>query len=395
MKKIAVDVRMIDSGGIGTYISHIVPSLVSSQEENHFFLLGDAEHPKLKKWKSDFSNVSLISTKARIYSIREQIELLLKIPVDTDLVFSPHFNISLFWASKTVCTVHDCFHLEYFHYFSFFKKLYIRLIFRLIKTFCLGILTVSKFSQLQISKFLNISQDKITVTSLGVDAYDGEISLEKEDYFLFVGNLKPHKNIRVIVEALNLIKENIPHKLIVVGSADHHLNPDKDIFKYKELLQDRVEFTGFISEERLHELYKRASALIFPSFYEGFGLPALEAKSFGCPTILSNIDVFKEVNELTSLYFNSTDAHELAEKMIDFSTSSDLRKSIIKEGKVFSDQKSWNKTNNRTNKYFDFLINGKLDQYYNSNHSPKKYINTINILEMTYRADTGGGPNIF
>lgn len=359
MKKVAIDIRMIDSGGIGTYITHVVPALVAANPKVHFSLLGNTGDEKVKRWKIEYANISLIRATSPIYSIREQFELFYKIPIDTDLVFSPHFNISIAWASKTITTIHDCFHLEYFNTFSFFKQIYLKFMFSIIRNFSLGILTVSQFSGKKLSSFLNISSADIKVIPLGVDKYNGPFFEQKEDYFLFVGNIKPHKNIKVIVDALTLVQCKIPHRLIVVGSADHHLNPDLNLISYKERLGDRIEITGFISDEKLHELYKKATALIFPSLYEGFGLPALEAKSFGCPTILSDIPVFHEVNHNCSLYFDPHSPKELASLMVKLAEDRSMVDKLSKLGIEQEGCRPWSHSLQKLASYIKSFVTGQ------------------------------------
>lgn len=139
----------------------------------------------------------------------------------------------------------------------------------------------------------------------------------KKQYVLYVGNAYPHKNLEKLIEALNIVISEYPNIfLILVGGEDYFYKRLKEKVKEMEL-EDVVVFWGPADRKELANLYKNATILVFPSFMEGFGLPAVEAMAEGLLVLCSDIPVFHEVLGSAAVYFNPYDANDMADKMSD------------------------------------------------------------------------------
>jgi glycosyltransferase involved in cell wall biosynthesis len=166
--------------------------------------------------------------------------------------------------------------------------------------------TVSRFSQKEIEKIYHIPSKKITVAPNGVGDLPKKIAppIVKTPYFLSIGTLKPNKNIPFLITAFAEFNNKHPdYKLVIAGQKGWLFD---EIFTQvkKQKLQQKVVFTGFVSDSQKWSLYRHASALIIPSLYEGFGRPAIEAMKASCPVIASSIPPLKEVIENAGLFIN-------------------------------------------------------------------------------------------
>ncbi len=321
---IAVDARMLHASGIGTYLQHILPAICSAYNT---VLLGDAQ--QLKGYKA-----KVIACEVPIYSIREIIELPGLIP-PCRVFWSPHFNVPLSTgkAEALVTTIHDVFHLAYYHTLNLKQKLYARLFYNLAirKSSC--VITVSAFSKREILKYVHNTPEKIQVIYNGVNqrefsrAYSlSEANLLRakyslpQDYLLYVGNVKPHKNLVKLVSALeSILQADKAMHLLVVGKKDGFITGDNQLSAMLDAspeLKRRIVFTGFVAGEDLPFLYQQARLFLFPSLYEGFGLPPLEAMAAGTLTLASNQASIPEICQDGALYFDPSDENSIRQRIL-------------------------------------------------------------------------------
>ena len=164
------------------------------------------------------------------------------------------------------------------------------------------------------------------------------------DYILYVGNLYPHKNLKRLLEAFSIIQSSIPHKLIIVGYKDNRYYPaiNRDVVQMG--IEHRVLFLDYISADELPILYAGASLFVFPSLYEGFGLPPLEAMASGTPVACSNTSSLPEVVGDAALLFDPCSIEEMANAMRKVLSDSTLRDELRDRGLERSKLFSWNKT---------------------------------------------------
>jgi glycosyltransferase involved in cell wall biosynthesis len=290
MKHVCIDGRLIHATGIGSFLKNIFYGMGSIAQ----FKVSVLCHKKDAKEFLPYSVVkSVIPINAPIYTIQEQCELPLKIP-DCDLFWSPHFAVPIFpiRAKKRMTTIHDVFHLNPVAQLSFGKKLYAQLMYKAAIQLSCHVTTDSLFSQGELVTFCAIPLKKLSMIHLGVgshfykildkrklDAFAKKYNLPAS-YLLVVGNGKPHKNLNRLFTAFSQV--SCDDFLVVVGCEN-------------KMSQDKFRFLGFIPDEEMPFVYSLAKALVFPSLYEGFGLPPLEAMACGCPVIASKAASLPEI----------------------------------------------------------------------------------------------------
>lgn len=343
---ITIDARMLGNSGIGVVTKNILERIVLIKTNWHFNILADP-HKTLEIWKKTPNNVTIIPCLVPIYSLREQFYLLSKIPKNTNVLFVPHYNIPVLFPGKIVSIVHDVCHLAMPECFpGLLKQLYAKTMFYLLAKRAKTVITDSQFTAEELQKYTAIDTSKIRVIHIAPDAFWLDppsylIPLEEKTDILFVGNVKPHKNIRTLIKAFIKIQSNIPGNLLIVGQKDGFITGDNEVGKLIEN-QPRILFTGKISQKKLKHLYSTARIFVFPSLYEGFGLPPLEALACGCPRVLcSRIEATQEVCGNFVEYFNSTDSDGLAAKLL---TSFSETEHVSMNPRKLLDRYSWDTT---------------------------------------------------
>lgn len=228
-----------------------------------------------------------------------------------------------------------------------------------------AIITVSNFSKKDISSTFSIDKNKIYVTHLAPSKiyYKMDKILCKNylknfykidfDYILYIGSFSPRKNILGLIEAFSKIhKKNPQIKLLIVGkkgkSYETYLNKSINLN-----LKDKVVFTGFIKTHDLPYFYNSCKCFIYPSFYEGFGLPPLEAMSCGVPVISSNLTSMPEILKDAPIYINPFDIEDISEKLNLVLKDSNLRNHLCKISLIHSKNFSWEITSKETLKIIE------------------------------------------
>lgn len=349
--RVGVDARMLCSSGIGKVIENIVSRMIDDKPDWHFVLLGKmedfAKFPFTKK-----ANVELIPCNAPIYSIREQFEVPWKLPKDLDVLWCPHYNVPVFYHGRMVVTIHDLAHLALPEINKgFLKQAYAKIMFRAATKKANQIVCVSKFTISELKKYVpSVDEKKIHLVYNGVDEKWFSIKKGKpvhdKPYFIFVGNVKPHKNLRRLIEAYKLASPNIKQDLILVGKKEGFLNGENSIEELIKGFEDRIIFTGYVSDEELMQYVAQADAMIFPSLYEGFGLPPLEAMAAGIPVLVSEVASIPEVCRENAVYFNPYDINDIKKKIDAFSGN---------QGKIsdeYLDSFTWDKAYRKMQGFF-------------------------------------------
>ncbi|HDG9809446.1 glycosyltransferase family 4 protein [Raoultella planticola] len=206
-----------------------------------------------------------------------------------------------------------------------------------------AIVTVSNFSKKEISSHYKINKSKIHVIHNAVGHLFSDVvgcQLNNEEYFLTVSSVNYHKNIHGLVRAL--VESNLNIKLKVIGGktvAFRSIHFDFD--------DPRIVFLGRVTDVELAHLYKGAKAFIFPSFYEGFGIPPLEAQSCSCPVISSDRAAMKEVLSNSAFYFNPDATSEIVRAIKLINDKPSIRKQLIEKGKINVQRYSWLESANK------------------------------------------------
>ncbi|MDD2353803.1 MAG: glycosyltransferase family 1 protein [Patescibacteria group bacterium] len=304
-----------------------------------------------------------------------------------DLMHFPHFNIPVLTPVKFVMTLHDLI-LTHFPtvrattksaFVYKFKNFAYRFVLRTAVSRARKIIAVSEFTKKDILNKLSVPAEKVVVTYEGVsnlargrdslfvskiDPLETKIQYHLGDNFLlYVGNAYPHKNLEKLLDAFILLKEKRPdYKLVLVGKADYFYNRLRDYAKslnlwQKENLNSPVVFPGYVPDAQLEVLYKEARAYVFPSLYEGFGLPPLEAMAKGCPVISSDRASLPEVLGSAALYFNPEDTQDFLAKINLVLDDAKLRNEMIDKGlKQVKMYNWWECANNTYKVYKDILF---------------------------------------
>lgn len=362
MHNVAIDCRMVRHSGIGTYIRNIVPRVVESLKSRRikFHLVGNPN--TLEEEGLALEGVNLIADTSEIYSINEQVNLVIKMPKKLDLLWVPHYNIPILFRGKILVTVHDACHLavaDYNRYF--FRRWYSKCLFEVIRRNATAVITVSHFSAREIAKYSQISPDRIICIHNGVDdSWRTTKAIvrtsERTPYFVYVGNIKPHKNLLRLISAFSRLTEILPHNLILVGRTDGFIVGDETSKLLAAKLKNRVRYTGLVSEFELRQLLANADGLVFPSLYEGFGLPALEAMAIGCPVIASQTTALPEVCGNAALYVDPLDEKDIAEKMRRLGESKELGEELRMRGIVQANKFTWQTSACRTVEVLDRIL---------------------------------------
>ncbi|OQA89887.1 MAG: D-inositol 3-phosphate glycosyltransferase [Elusimicrobia bacterium ADurb.Bin231] len=277
-----------------------------------------------------------------------------------DILFNPANTGPVFSVINSVLMLCDVSFLVNPAWFSRRFRYVYGILIPLVARKALKIITISQSSKNEIMKYLSIDQDKISVVNPAIDTvFDTRISANSHKmlaelninrpYILFVGSIEPRKNIAKLMQAYRSIKEKnyIPHELVIVGSG--HTNfADAGI----ELLNG-IKCLGYLSDTELKTLYQNAEAFVYPSLYEGFGLPPLEAMACGCPVVTSNVSSLPEVCGDASVYVDPCSIDSIADGMYSVLSNENLRKSMIEKGLERVKMFNWDRCAAETLKVFE------------------------------------------
>jgi glycosyltransferase involved in cell wall biosynthesis len=340
LQTLCVDGRKAFDSGIGVVVRGLLSEFGKDGVSVLVICNSDEQRETLKGLMPDHNYAV---ARAPNYSIKEQFAI--PLAAEGDVLWSPHYNVPFGVGIPVVSTVHDLLPLAYPQLFPGLRKqVYARLMFRLCALKSSAVVCVSEFTARELSKFTGCPARKIRVVPNGVaPRWFGlkRVPDPADPFFLFVGNLKPHKNLNVLLAAFESVSSRIPHRLVVVGQSEGFITSDKDsVARSKNT--PRVTFAGAISDEQLDKLMAKASALIVPSIYEGFGLPTLEALAAGVPVVASNIPPVKEVCGDDAIYFDPKKTEELAEALLAVSTlPPERRDEMSRRGKARAQEFSW------------------------------------------------------
>lgn len=344
---LTIDLRMYRMSGIGRYLRNVVPLLLPLLDVDHIRVIGDRTDLLEDAWSED-QRVEVFDSKAGIYSIEEQALSLAGAFRHSTLLWVPHYSVPFLYRGRLAVTIHDACHLALRESLSgSIKRGYAKLLFDSVGRRASAIFCVSDFTASEVQKYLHTPRSRIYVTRPGLDAkWNSNPPLHKEPdglpYFLYVGNIKPNKNLKTLLRAFRQIMDQIPHRLVIVGKMSNMNTVDDAVVREAESLSSRVHLTGEVGDELLRQYYRGADFFVFPSLYEGFGLPLLEAMGMGCPILSSNASALPEVAADAALYFNSQDSGDLAEKLLQIASDPALRAGLVERGflrlKAFSYQ---------------------------------------------------------
>lgn len=362
-KKIGIDARFYgpETKGIGRYTQEIVDHILDIDNTNDYviFLSKDS----FDNFKITKSNVKKVLADVRWYTIKEQIVMPRLIKQEgLDLMHFPHFNVPLYCPVDFIVTIHDLILTKFpttrastlSPIIYWFKNLaYRAVIFSAVRR-AKKIIAVSQYTKEDIINKFGVDKEKVVVTLLGLTETffqpqkNNQEVLKKYNirrpFVLYVGNAYPHKNLELLIRVFSKLSERQKDiQLVMVGKTDYFYKRLKEYAKNYNSDGRKIIFTDFVADEDLSFLYRQALIYVFPSLYEGFGLPPLEAMSQGCPVLSSNESCLPEILGEAADYFNPKDENEMLGKIEDLMADDIKRERLINKGKVRIQNYSWSR----------------------------------------------------
>jgi len=359
--KIAIDVRKWRDYGIGTYVRNLVRHLARLDHETTYFLLCDhGDESTLRDLAENF--VPIVET-SRGYSVGEHVTIPRQLKrLGADLFHSPHYVLPLLNRTPSVVTIHDCIHLLFPQYLPNRMAIhYARFMLRQAVRRSTIVLTVSEASRADILRFYpETDPERVRVVPNAIDdailtePSQEEMARVKERYqiqgrfILYAGNIRPHKNLDRLIQAFGQLKPRAGFedvKLIIIGDEIQRYGSLRRHVETSGVRQD-VRFFGFVPDSTLASLYRLADVFAFPSLYEGFGLPPLEAMACGTPVVTSRLSSLPEVVDEAALLVDPYDVAEIADSLERLLTDDELRQSLIERGRARASHFSWDRSVN-------------------------------------------------
>ncbi len=337
---------MWNSSGIGTYLQATLPRVRERLADVRFtVLVKPGEDPGLEA-------VELIPVGAGVYSALEQFSLWWHIPSDADLIWSPHINLPILARQAKVVTVHDAFYLEpeWSKSVRWDKRFYIRMLMFFLARQAGSVISVSHYTQQRLGRLLPSLRAPVDVIPNAVDPVWKEPvsgpSPHPRPYLVAIGNVKPHKNLARVAEALALSGSECD--LVLVGQNRGFAGGGGLPRRLREALGDRLHFTGFVPEADLRHWVAHAEALLFLSLYEGFGLPPLEAMAVGTPVLASRSASVPEVCANAAEYCDATDVEDIARGLDRLLGDPQRAQELVALGKERAAQFCWERSADET-----------------------------------------------
>ena len=369
--RIGIDARKLHDFGIGTYIRNLLRQLARQDRQTEYVVL--ARPADCEALATLGENFRAVPETAGNYSIAEQIRVPLALRREGVTLFhAPHYVLPPLVMCRSVVTIHDCIHLMFPQYLpNRIALTYARVSIGLASRRATRVLTVSESSKRDILRFVDIPAEKIDVIynaydeRFGVEPREEDVARVRERYqlhdpfVLYAGTVKPHKNVERLIEAFDLVRKHglDDLKLVLIGD---------EISKYAALrravhshqLHKYVRFLGYLPEETLAVMYRLASVFVFPSLYEGFGLPPLEAMASGTPVVTSNVSSLPEVAGDAAVLVDPYDSTSIAGGIERVLGDDALRRNLREKGLARAKQFSWETSVRRVREIYQEVADG-------------------------------------
>lgn len=327
--RIGIDARLIRQTGVGRYIRNLIRVLSDIDTTNEytiFLMRHDYEGfiPPNRRW-------SKVLTDVKWHSITEQFVMpWFFLKARLDLLHVPYFNVPILYPGPYIVTIHDLTILHHatgkastLPWFLYaIRRFGYQMVLRIGILRARDVVTVSKTVKNDIISVFHKPDRQVHVTYEGIDPVfldrthpdDPKTFPVQDAYFLYVGNVYPHKNIEALLSAYDIYIQKTPNpaKLVFVGPDDYFYRKLKVIIESLNM-QKNVVFFHNSSDHFLRLLYSKAQALLFPSLMEGFGLPAIEAIVQGCPVVCSDIPIFREIVSPYGTFVDTTKPKDIAD----------------------------------------------------------------------------------
>jgi glycosyltransferase involved in cell wall biosynthesis len=358
--KIAIDIRTINKprSGVGYYVTNLIKNLQKIDKENNYCLISNnGEYANTFHSQSNFENhrTCISNENHLVGDLWESFYLPRLLERKKVSVFhGPAFMVPLIRRNMgTVVTIHDIVSFIMPDTIPMKYAFYMRNLIKLVSRKADRIISVSQSTKNDLVKWLDVPDEKITVVHQAVSNSfrpatngDGGAQMRRRfgingRYMLFVGNLEPRKNLINLMEAFALARDRLggPVQLVICGKKGWLYS---GILKTCERIKrgNDIVITDYVNENDLLGLYQNAEMFVFPTRYEGFGMPALEAMACGTPVITSNTSSMPEITGSAAILISPSSVEEISEAMIKVANSDSLRKELrekgLKQAKLFS-----------------------------------------------------------
>jgi glycosyltransferase involved in cell wall biosynthesis len=352
--RIAIDARKLHDYGIGTYVRNLVREFAAQETPEHYVLICQPRDEEFVRALGP--RFEPLVDRSANYSMRE----LVSVPLDlrrarVQLFHAPHYVISPLTTCPVVATIHDCIHLRFPQYLpNRAAHAYAKAFMAMAARKARRVITVSEASKDDIRHYLHTPAAKIDVIHNGLDHRflsapdDVDVAnvrarfMLTAPFILYAGNIKPHKNVERLIEAFAIMRRSGHEdvKLLIIGD-ELSKYPGLRRLVHRHQLHQQVRFFGFVPDATLAALYRLARVFVFPSLYEGFGFPPLEAMASGTPVITSNVSSLPEVVGDAAVMIDPLDAEALAAAMCRVLSDESLRADLIRRGHLRAQAFSW------------------------------------------------------
>lgn len=347
-------------GGVKVYTNRVLPLLFAKGAGHHFTLI--YQNPQLIGTYRDHPNVEEICLRLPGTVLWDQVGIpWVASRRKLDLVFNPKFTVPLLGSFRKVFVLHGS---EWFvipRHFLWYDQLYLKLAVPMYFRAASGFIAVSNAVKRDAVRFTGVPEHKVAAIQNGFDPTLFRVIPDRErlntiaqkyqlpdKFLLWVGQIESRKNIGRLLQAFARVAPNIPHKLVIAGAQRFTfpmaVGAERELKLIEELgLQDRVHFAGWVPHDDLPALYNLADLFLFPSLYEGFGIPLLEAMACGCPIVTANTCAPPEVTGDAAYLSDPLSVESIAAGVSEVLANEQLRATMIERGLQRSKDFSWDR----------------------------------------------------
>ena len=351
-------------GGIGVYTNNILHALFKIDQRNQYLLMfGRLE--QLGHFDS-YPNVNeqVVRAPNKLWWDQVAVPRLAR-KEQLDIVYNPKLSVPLFGGYKKILVMHGSEQFAIPHAFKWHDRLYFSIANPIYCKKAESIIISTHSGAADVSRYMDAEPAKIEVINF---SYNESCQIIEEDlkeeirskyglpehFILFLGGLNPLKNLSNLVRAYHKIRDSIPQKLIITGFRRWKFSADLDLIAKLELSED-IQWTGYIPDEDIPALYNLADLFVFPSLYEGFGMPVLEAMACGCPVVATNAGCTPEVAGDAARLVDPYSPQEIAAGIQEVLGDEELYQRLVTKGLERAQQFSWARCAQETLALFESL----------------------------------------